>query len=198
MPPVSQAPRRYFVELMSTMLLYFAALAASVYGANHHTLEPVLRDALVLSPIAPILLVALVILRLYRRVDEFQKRRLLEMIAIGAAFTGIFGASWPFAQGLGAPPLSIVWAWPLMGAGWVVMSTIRGWRDRASEGRLGRALLWWAMTVALMIVFGTVAYIVATPRLGWPANWGVTLLVGVLPVLIRAGIASFSKNPEPC
>ncbi len=198
MPPVSQAPRRYFVELMSTMLLYFAALAASVYGSNHHALEPVLRDALVLSPIAPILLVALVILRLYRRVDEFQKRRLLEMIAIGAALTGIVGASWPFAQGLGAPPISIVWAWPVMGAGWIVTSTIRGCRDKASEGRLGRTLLSWAMTVALMIALGTVAYIVATPRLGWPANWGVTLLVGVLPVIIRGGIASFSKNSETC
>lgn len=198
MAPVSQAPRRYFIELMSTMLLYSAAVVASVYGAKHHTLEPALRDALVLSPVAPILLVALVIFRLYRRVDEFQKRRQLEMIAIGATFVGIIAASWPFAQGIGAPPLSIVWAWPVMAAGWLVTSTIRGWRDKASEGRLGRALLWWAITAALMIAFGTAAYIAATPRLGWPTNWGVTLLAGVLPIIIRAGIASFSKNPETC
>ncbi|MDE1938013.1 MAG: hypothetical protein KGI68_03240 [Alphaproteobacteria bacterium] len=198
MPPVSQAPRRYFVELMGAIPLYAAAIFASGYGANQHTLEPVLRDALVLSPVAPILLVALVIFRLYRRVDEFQKRRQLEMIAIGAAVVGIIGASWHFAQEVGAPPLSIVWAWPVMAAGWLVTSAIRGWRDKASEGRLGRALLWWAVNVALMIAFGTVAYIVATPRLGWPANWGVTLLVGMLPVVIRVGIASFSKNPETC
>ena len=198
MPPVSQAPRRYFVELMCAMLLYFAAVFASAYGANHHFLQPALRDALVLSPVAPILLVALVILRLYRRVDEFQKRRQLEMIAIGAAVVGIIGASWPFAQELGAPHLSIVWAWPVMGAGWIVTSSIRGLRDKASEGKLAWTLFSWTKTVALMVALGTVAYIAATPRLGWPANWGVTVIVGVLPVLIRAGIASFSKNPETC
>ena len=197
MAPVSQAPRRYFVELNGAMLLFFAALYGAVWAHRHAEFAPALIVALPLLPIVPILLVALSIFRFFQRVDEFHKRRLLEMMAIGSGVTGVFAVCWIFVEAVGAPHLSILWAWPVMGASWLVTAAIRGWHDKATEGNLREALRNWGVTIALMAVAAG-AYVLAAPHLGWPTNWGADALVATGVIIIRAGFKLFSKKSTAC
>jgi hypothetical protein len=196
MPPVAQAPRRYIIEFGAAMLLYVVAVKGRVY-ALHYFAEPALRDAILLSPIVPILLGAWAVVRFYRRVDEFHKLRLLETLAISAGVTAVFAICWEFLEDVGAPHLQVIWAWGVMGLSWLVVTAVFGWRDKVSEGKLARSLLYWAATLAIVALV-TGAYAAAAFAFGLPHSRGALTLVAIGILFIRVVLVVFSKKHAQC
>lgn len=98
--------RRYMVELTVALLLYFGALYGRVWILVSPVSDPLLRNAVILSPLVPIFLVALACYRYYRRVDEFMRVRLLKAMALTGGATALLTVSWSFLEDVGAPPLS--------------------------------------------------------------------------------------------
>lgn len=122
-----EALRRYNLELGGSLALYAAVLFGSVTIAK--SMEPGAgRTLLVLTPAIPIALAIWVIVRQFRRMDEFIRLRTLENIAIAAAVTAGWTLTYGFLEGVGFPKLTMFWVWPVMGAVWATLSIVRGGR----------------------------------------------------------------------
>ncbi len=120
-----EALRRYHWELAGTLLLYTGVLFGSITIAK--TMEPSLaRTALLLSPAIPIALAIWVIVRQFRRMDEFIRLRSLENIGIAFAVTAGWTLTYGFLENAGFPKLTMFWVWPVMGAVWATLSIVRG------------------------------------------------------------------------
>jgi hypothetical protein len=116
--------RRYRWELALAMLLYSAVLIGSLLVAKR--LEPgVLRTVVALLPAIPIGLTVWVIGRQFRRMDEFQRLRSLESIAVAAAVTAGLTFTYGFLEEAGFPRLSMFWVWGIMGITWGLHSCLR-------------------------------------------------------------------------
>ena len=196
MAPVSQAPRRYFIEFNVAMLLYAGAVVGRQF-ALHAVSAPALKTLILLSPIPPVLLAVLAVVRFYRRIDELQKRRLLESLAVSAGVTGVFAICWGFLTDVGAPPLSIGYAWGVMGLSWLITAAAFGWRDSVSEGRLGKVFRNLAVTIALVAVV-TAAYAFAAIEFGLPHSARLLVLLATVVFLSRVGFSLFSKSSPSC
>lgn len=125
-----EALRRYHWELGGTLLLYAAVLFGSISLAK--TMDPgPARTALVLTPAIPIALAIWVIVRQFRRMDEFIRLRSLENMGIAFAVTAGWTLTYGFLEGAGFPKLSMFWVWPIMGGIWATLSIVRGgaWRS---------------------------------------------------------------------
>lgn len=183
MAPVALAPRRYFIELTSAMALYFVALFGRKYGADSVS-DPIIKDLIIASPILPVVLAAIAILRLFYRIDEYFRRQMLEALAIAGAFTCVFSMSWSFLVDIGLPTIEIGWVWPIFAAFWVLVSLSVKLRGLAAEGKALSALRKGALHVAVVAV-GTAIYAAIAHMLGWPASWGVLVLV--FTMLLVAG-----------
>jgi hypothetical protein len=83
------------------------------------------RLPLQLSPIVPIALLIWVIVRGFRRADEFVRLRSLENIAIAAAVTAGWTVSYGFMETVGFPRLSMFVIWPFMGLAWAATAGVR-------------------------------------------------------------------------
>lgn len=150
MPPVKQAPRRYVIELGLAFVLYLAALFGRVYAAKA-ALAPNLATVITLSPIVPILLIGLVVTRFYRRIDEFQRTRMLKVAAISCGLTAIATAIWSFLTDVGAPPLANYGVLLLLAGMFLVVGFLYRVEDAAAERRIGqlaRILSWLAAFLA--------------------------------------------------
>ena len=118
------ANRKYRVEFGAAMVTYLAVLFGSVFIAKYMT-PGVLRTALLLSPVIPVLLATWAVARHFRRMDEFVRLRSLESIAIAAAVTAGLSLTYGFLESAGFPKLSMFWVWPVMGLVWGVHACVR-------------------------------------------------------------------------
>ena len=116
--------RKYRWELSLSLLIYCAVLIGSLQIARQ--LEPgVLRTMVALLPTIPVALVIWAIARQFGRMDEFQRLRALESIAVAAAVTAALTFTYGFLEGLGFPRLSMFWVWGLTGITWGLHSALR-------------------------------------------------------------------------
>ncbi len=124
-----EAMRRYHWELAGALLLYTAVLFGSIKLAEPMDPGPT-RTALLISPAIPIAIAVWVIVRGFRRMDEFIRLRTLENIGISFAVTAGWTLTYGFLEGAGFPRLTMFWVWPVMGAIWATLSIVRGgtWR----------------------------------------------------------------------
>jgi hypothetical protein len=60
------------------------------------------------------------------RIDEYQRLRLLEGIALAFAITGAVTFSYGFLETAGFPKLSMFSVWIVMGASWGLVCLVRG------------------------------------------------------------------------
>jgi hypothetical protein len=60
------------------------------------------------------------------RIDQFQRRRLLETFAIAAAITAGLSFSYGFLETAGFPRLSMCTVWMVMGGSWGLVACVRG------------------------------------------------------------------------
>ncbi len=120
---------RYFVELMSALLLYGIVLAIAVRFAPEVSSSGV-KIVVLLSPMLPIGLAIWAIARHFVRVDEYIKQVTLENISIAAAVTAGASLTYGFLENAGFPKLSMFVVWPVMGAVWGALACIRELRNR--------------------------------------------------------------------
>jgi hypothetical protein len=121
--PVKQAGRTYLIEFSIVMALYVLAvlvrpwLIAQAPNAD-------LAIAAKLIPIVPIWLMLLAVLRHYRRIDEFERLKFLQTVAIAFGVSSCAIVSYAFLEDAGLPQLAITWAWPTLAASWGMTSAI--------------------------------------------------------------------------
>ena len=122
--PVKTAGRNYLVELSLSMGLYVAALVSRPWLLNH-TDSATLAVLIKLMPSLPIWLVLAVVWRYYFRIDEFERLKFLQTLAIAFGISSCLIVSYSFLEDAGLPPLAITWAWPTLAVSWILTTMIR-------------------------------------------------------------------------
>ncbi len=112
--------RRYVKELGGSLIVYGVLLFVSVYVERTFTLSPVARYVVLLSPMIGAAAMTWAILWHVRRLDELQRRSVLESLAFSFAVTAFGTFAWGFAETAGAPKLPTFAIWPIMAVGWIV------------------------------------------------------------------------------
>ena len=186
MVPVSQAPRRYRIEIGAAFILYIASLFGRFYALKYVN-DPALAAAITLSPILPILLMALAVYRFYRRMDEYHRMRLLKIMAIAGGATGVAAASWSFLEDVGAPVLSNFGVVFLFAGIFSLVAFLYRLEDAVSErkiGKFGRSISWAAVFAAA----GAACWLAAASVFGLPWIAPLAVLVAAAAVLVFASL----------
>ena len=121
--------RAYRIDLWTAIAVYVVMLLASIrYGRPLD--DGLLRTAVLLSPMIGFCLMIRAIARHVARIDEYQRMRLLESLALAFGITGAVTFSYGFLETAGFPKLSMFAVWMVMGVSWGIASTILALRAR--------------------------------------------------------------------
>jgi hypothetical protein len=110
--------RRYQFELGGAMLVYVVTLMVCLPLA-HSATDPLVRILLGLAPMIGMLLTAVSIVRLLRRVDEYQRQLTTESLAAAGGITALFLVACGLLETTGRAPVSSWWGWTVMGVAWL-------------------------------------------------------------------------------
>jgi hypothetical protein len=117
--------RAYRAELWTAIAVYAVLLVGSIrYGRPLD--DGPLRTAILLMPMIGFGLMIRAIARHVARIDEYQRLRLLEGVALASAITGAVTFSYGFLETAGFPKLSMFSVWIVMGASWGLVNLVRG------------------------------------------------------------------------
>ncbi|MGE7991535.1 hypothetical protein ACQKPE_10885 [Pseudomonas sp. NPDC089554] len=118
--------KRFIVEFFLAFLAYAACVALSSYQVAVSE-EGAGKVAWALLPVPSMLLIAWVVVRQLRAVDELARRIQFDALALAFLLTALVTFSYGFLETAGFPRLSMFMVWPLMGVLWMVC-TIMGTR----------------------------------------------------------------------
>jgi len=121
--------RAYRIELWTSIAVYAVLLTGSIKLARPMP-DGLLRTALLVLPMLGFALMIRAVVRHVARIDEYQRRRLLESIGIAFAITGALTFSYGFLETAGFPRLSMFSVWIVMGASWAAVNLVRKWSGR--------------------------------------------------------------------
>lgn len=127
--PVKFAGQRYLVEFSLVIAIYVVAVLARPWAVAHVP-SPALAVAAKLVPIVPVWLGFWVIVRHYRRIDEYARFCLLRNVAAAFGIGSCLIVSYVFLTDIGLPPLALTWAWPTLAASWVITTAIFAINDK--------------------------------------------------------------------
>lgn len=116
--------RRYALELLGALLLYAAVLAGSRAVVDAGMVPADWMIPLALLPLPVCVLVAWIIFRQLRQLDEMQQRVKFEAMAFSFTGTALITFSYGFLEGVGLPKQSMFMVWPVMAVLWVVGDVI--------------------------------------------------------------------------
>jgi hypothetical protein len=102
--------RAYNLELFVSLAVYALLLVGSIRFGRPMA-EGVLRTVILLAPMLGFGLMIRALVRHVARVDEYQRVRLLENIALAAAITAALSFSYGFLETAGYPKLSMFSVW---------------------------------------------------------------------------------------
>ncbi|HEY2069288.1 MAG TPA: hypothetical protein VGG48_07025 [Rhizomicrobium sp.] len=122
--PVKYAGRSYIVEMGVVTALYVAAVWARpwlIAQASNHDL----KIAATVLPALPIWGMLLAVWRYFNRIDEFERLRLLETLAIAFGIGSCLICTYSFLADAGLPQLAITWAWPTLAVSWALTGAIQ-------------------------------------------------------------------------
>ncbi len=106
--------RAYFVELMTALVVYTVLLFAAIrFGRPMQ--EGWLRTLVLVTPMIGFGMMIRTIVRHVARIDEYQRMRMLENLAIATAITGAVTFTYGFLETAGFPKLSAFYVWIVMG-----------------------------------------------------------------------------------
>jgi hypothetical protein len=116
--------RAYRAELFTAIAVYVVLLLASIrYGRPLP--DGSLRTVVLLAPMIGFGLMIRAIARHVRRIDEYQRLRILESLALAFGITGAVTFSYGFLETAGYPKLSMFAVWMVMGASWGAVCIVR-------------------------------------------------------------------------
>ena len=124
-----QVARAYKKELWTAVAVYVVLLFGSIY-VGRRVDEGVLRTVIMVIPMIGFGLMIRAIARHVARIDEYQRQRLLESLALAFAITGGLTFTYGFLETAGFPRLSMFTVWIIMGASWGAVSCMRNWWTR--------------------------------------------------------------------
>lgn len=105
--------RAYTLELMIALAVYTVLLMAAIrYGRPME--DGWLRTLVLVSPMLGFGLMIRTIARHFARIDEYQRMRMLENLAIATAITGAVTFTYGFMETAGFPKLSMFYVWVVM------------------------------------------------------------------------------------
>ncbi len=111
--------RRYSLTVLVAMALYAVVLVVSLRWLHYGPDAP-WKYVIAVLPVVPALWIPIAVVRLYREVDELQRRIQLEGLAFGFATTAVLTFTYGFLQNAGLPDVSWIWVWPVMAICWLV------------------------------------------------------------------------------
>lgn len=116
--------KKYGNELGLSILSYVVVLFLSIYFAKPME-DGLVRTLIVLTPTVPALGAFWAIIRHFRRMDEYLRGWLLEVVAIAGGITAFFSFSYGFLEGIGYPKLSGFVMYGVFMTSWLVISMVR-------------------------------------------------------------------------
>jgi len=164
------------------MGLYIASVAIRAHFAAGVG-DPVLRDLLLASPILPVLLAGLAVVRLFNHSDEYVRLLILKSLAVAAGATILFCFSWAFLRDVGLPDLPIEFAGIVTMTVWAVAAISFKWRDnrellQKTLKRLGLVLFAGGAAAALYALSARLAGLEISPDMAAIVGF-IVLLIGV-------------------
>jgi hypothetical protein len=117
--------RAYRIDLWTAIAVYVVLLLASIRFGRPMDDGP-LRTVVLLAPMIGFALMIRAIARHVARIDEYQRLRMLESVALAFAITGAVTFSYGFLETAGFPKLSMFSVWIVMGASWGLVNLARG------------------------------------------------------------------------
>lgn len=115
--------RQYFLELFGAFAIYGVVLFATI-GRVEETDPGLMKMALALAPVLPLILVFWAIMRAYYRSDEMHKRIQREAFAMGAIIFGWILIFMGFAENGGLPKIPMIAVAPLLLMFWGICTPI--------------------------------------------------------------------------
>jgi predicted membrane protein len=112
--------RAYLREMGLSMVVYVVLLIGAIKFGRPMP-DGALRTAILLVPVIGFFLAIWAIARHLGRIDEYQRRIMLDTFAIGSAVTAAVTFSYGFLETAGFPRLSMFAVWPIMGASWMLV-----------------------------------------------------------------------------
>ena len=108
--------KRYLREFIYSMIAYVITLVVSLLALGRfadYPLNPA-RVIAALAPVVPIIFMILSFLKYLNGIDELQQRIQLLAIGFAAGVTSLLTFSYGFLEGVGFPPISLLWVFPVM------------------------------------------------------------------------------------
>jgi hypothetical protein len=124
-----QVARAYKTELWTAVAVYIVLLFGSISFGRRMD-EGALRIVVLVLPMIGFGLMIRAIARHVRRIDEYQRQRLLESLALAFGITGAVTFTYGFLETAGFPRLSMFTVWIIMGGSWGAVCAVRGWWSR--------------------------------------------------------------------
>ncbi len=105
--------KRYLKEFGGSMAAYSAMVPISIWMLRGHEHTP-LGYCIAALPIVPSALVLWAFMRMFRNLDELQRRIQLEAVAFSFLATCLITLTWAFLQNAGLPRFDVSWVAPLL------------------------------------------------------------------------------------
>jgi len=109
--------KRYLKKFLGSMALYTVIVPISMRLLRGHEHTP-LGYAIAFLPIIPSALALWAFMRMFRGLDELQRRIQLEAVAFSFLATCLITLTWAFQQNAGLPRFDVSWVAPLLIALW--------------------------------------------------------------------------------
>lgn len=112
--------KRYLREFIYSMIAYVFTLITSIIMLAFMADYPMnpARIIVALAPIMPVIFMIVAFLRYLNGIDELQQRIQLLAIGFAAGTTSMLAFSYGFLENVGFPPISLMWAFPVMVGLW--------------------------------------------------------------------------------
>jgi hypothetical protein len=124
-----QVARAYKTELWTAVAVYIVLLFGSISFGKRMD-QGALRTVVLVLPMIGFGLMIRAIARHVSRIDEYQRQRLLESLALAFGITGAVTFTYGFLETAGFPRLSMFTVWIIMGSSWGAVCAVRGWWSR--------------------------------------------------------------------
>jgi hypothetical protein len=105
--------KRYLKEFGASMAAYSIMVPVSVWLLKGHERTP-LGYAIAFLPIIPSALAMWAFMRMFRGLDELQRRIQFEAVAFSFLATCLITLTWAFQQNAGLPRFDVSWVAPLL------------------------------------------------------------------------------------
>jgi hypothetical protein len=120
----------YYIEFTAAMVAYVVFLFASITALKALPADSGWRVPIALLPMLPAAGVVVAVVRQLGRMDELQRRQLLESLSIAFAGSALVTFCYGFLENIGFPHISWFFVWGVMGALWLVGSAVTHLRYR--------------------------------------------------------------------